>query len=81
MAFWPSGDRALSPRFDVDMDDGSAEDSDDRAPSPYSDEDSPPWVDTPLIHSRQISKRLGLDVYLKMEARQQISSPFIISLT
>lgn len=76
MAFWSSSNRTPSPRSDIDMDGGSADDSDDRTPSPYSDEDSgPPWVDTPLIHSRPISKRLGLNTYLKMEARQQNYSP------
>ena len=49
--------------------------SDDRTPSPYSDDDSKPlWVDTPLVYSRPISDRLGFNVYLKMEVKQQ-SSP------
>ena len=46
-----------------------------RIPNLFSDEGSgPPWVETPLIHSRHISDRLGLDVYLKMEVKHRNSS-------
>lgn len=70
MAFWSSGNRTPSPNSDMDTDY-----SDDRTPSPYSDDDSGPlWVETPLVKSRQISARLGLDVYLKMEVAQRCSS-------
>lgn len=70
MAFWSAGNRTPSPGSDMETDY-----SDDRTPSPYSDDDSKPlWVDTPLVHSRPISDRLGFNVYLKMEVKQQ-SSP------
>ena len=68
MAFWSAGDHTPSPRSDVGMDTDSYDDRDGRTPSPCSNDDSgPPWVETPLVHSRQISARLGLNVYLKME--------------
>jgi len=72
MAFWASVvDRTPSPGSVMDTDD-----SDDRDPSPYSDDDSGPlWVKTPLIHSPHISARLGLNAYLKMEVIQQSSFP------
>ena len=73
MAFWSAGDRTPSPSSDMDTD--SFDDSDDRTPSPYSDDDSGPlWVETPLVHSRHISSRLGLNVYLKMEVTRWSSS-------
>ena len=52
------------------------DDSDDRDPSPYSDDDSGPlWVKTPLIRSTHISARLGLNAYLKMEVMQRSTFP------
>lgn len=59
-----------SPNSDMETDH-----PDDRTPSPYSDKDSGPlWVETPLVRSRHISDRLGLDAYLKMEVKQRSSS-------
>lgn len=70
MAPWPAEDHTPSPGSDMDTD--SYDDPDDRTPSPYSDDDSGPlWVETPLVHSRPISARLGLGVYLKMEVKQR----------
>ena len=44
-------------------------------PSLYFDDDSGPlWVETPLVHSRHLSERLGFNVYLKMEVKQRCSS-------
>lgn len=70
MAFWSAGNRTPSPNSDMETDH-----PDDRTPGPYSDKDSGPlWVETPLVRSRHISDRLGLDAYLKMEVKQRSSS-------
>ena len=62
--------------------DTDADDSDDRDPSPYSDDDSGPlWVKTPLIRSPHTSARLGLNAYLKMEVMQWTTSPLRVWLT
>ena len=70
MAFWSAGNRTPNPNSDMETDD-----PDDHTSSPHSDEDSGPlWVETPLVRSRHISDRLGLDAYLKMEVKQRSSS-------